>query len=180
MYSRWVSVAPSHFRTGLFSASKSQPAPQPVARGREAGLPSPMQAQSWDLWVSPVLNHTVLISPRLLATAQLALGAATTASSRKSSGDPTCVSHIAQANLHLGPSVRSQSGSLQHPDRGKLSNLASLLRKIGMGRRGSSQCGSQDRPSKGCPLGVQTCPGPLQKEKLCFWGRIRPRAGKNP
>lgn len=38
--------------------------------------------------------------------------------------------------------------------------------------------GAQDRPSR-VSLGVQTCPGPLQKEKLCFWGRIRPRAGKN-
>lgn len=63
MYSRWVSAAPSHFRTGLFSASKSQPAPQPVARGGEAGLLSPVQAQSWGLWVSPVVSHTALISP---------------------------------------------------------------------------------------------------------------------
>ena len=77
-------MAPSHFHTGLFSASKSQPVPQPVARGGEAGLPSPVQAQSRGLWVSPLVSHTTLTSPRLLATPQVALGAAATTCSRKS------------------------------------------------------------------------------------------------
>lgn len=40
----------------------------------------------------------------------MALGAAATACSRRSSGDPTCASHIAQASLPLGPGVCSQSG----------------------------------------------------------------------
>ncbi|XP_057391783.1 uncharacterized protein LOC130705882 [Balaenoptera acutorostrata] len=177
MHSRWASAAHSHFLTGLFSASKSQPpATHPLASGGEAGLPlpvlpSPVQTQGQGVWVSPLVSRAPLISPhspRLLATPQLALGAAAVARRGRSSGHSTCAHHVAQATCTWGTVCACRVVSTK-PELGEVLQFGFAAQQDRWGgRRDSSQWRSQDWPCMRCPLGVQACPGPLQRERLCF------------